>query len=88
MGEGNLLQMVEPRLLNEGGIDLQHLNAAAQLANRCLEISGVNRPTMRSVELELEALRRPTTTHPIVPPEQVAHEEISGSVNPEIQPAD
>ncbi|CAH1443459.1 unnamed protein product [Lactuca virosa] len=84
MGEGNLLQMVEPRLLNERGIDLQHLNVAAQLANRCLEISGVNRPTMRSVELELEALRRPTTTHPTVPPEQVAHEEISGSVNPEI----
>lgn len=43
---------------------------------------------MRTIELELKALKRPSTTHPTVRPEQVAHEEISGTMIQEIQPAD
>ncbi|CAI9285272.1 unnamed protein product [Lactuca saligna] len=44
--------------------------------------------SLRTVELELEALRRHSTTHPAVLPEQVAHEEINGTMILEIQPAD
>ena len=34
--------------------------AAAQLARRCLNLNGRNRPSMREVSMELERIRSPT----------------------------
>ncbi|XP_038979749.1 wall-associated receptor kinase 5-like isoform X2 [Phoenix dactylifera] len=51
-----LLQLVEPQIVEEAGIE--QLFIVAQLARRCLNLKGEERPTMKEVSMELEGLRR------------------------------
>ncbi|PKA61907.1 Wall-associated receptor kinase 2 [Apostasia shenzhenica] len=73
MKEERLLEMVEPRVRNEG--TKEQLEAVANLAVRCLRLKGEDRPAMREVAAELDRLRR--TEEPVVwvtapaPPEVV-----------------
>ncbi|KQK07900.1 hypothetical protein BRADI_2g38300v3 [Brachypodium distachyon] len=52
--EGNLLQILDPQVVDEGGKELE---AVATLAVTCVKLSGEDRPVMRQVELTLEAIR-------------------------------
>ncbi|XP_052620262.1 wall-associated receptor kinase 2 [Lactuca sativa] len=63
MNENRLFQIVEPRLLHEGTIE--QLQAVAEIAKKCLNLLGENRPTMTEVAMELEGLRK-FSTHPWV----------------------
>ena len=54
--EQHLLQLIEPQILVEAG--MEQLFVVAQLARRCLNLKGVERPTMREVAMELEGLSR------------------------------
>ncbi|XP_039044034.1 wall-associated receptor kinase-like 2 [Hibiscus syriacus] len=56
MQQGRLVQILEPRLANEGNIE--QLEAIADLAMRCLRLKGEERPTMKEVVLELAGSRR------------------------------
>ncbi|KAF7074398.1 hypothetical protein CFC21_079271 [Triticum aestivum] len=52
--EGNLLQILDPQVIQEGGKEVQEV---AAIATSCVKLSGEGRPTMRQVELTLEGLR-------------------------------
>ncbi|RWR78991.1 wall-associated receptor kinase 2-like protein [Cinnamomum micranthum f. kanehirae] len=56
MKENHLFGILENRVKDEGRVE--QLLAVAQLAKRCLEVKGEERPTMKEVALELEGLRR------------------------------
>ncbi|KAK2972074.1 hypothetical protein RJ640_010237 [Escallonia rubra] len=68
--ENRLLQILEPRVLREG--TLEQLQIVAELVKKCLNKNGEDRPTMKEVAMELEALRK-FTKHPWV--NQHDHEE-------------
>uniref|UniRef100_A0A6I9QL15 Wall-associated receptor kinase-like 1 n=1 Tax=Elaeis guineensis var. tenera TaxID=51953 RepID=A0A6I9QL15_ELAGV len=51
-----LLQVMEPQIVEEAGID--QILVVAQLARRCLNLKGEDRPMMKEVAMELEGLRR------------------------------
>ncbi|KAG6471484.1 hypothetical protein ZIOFF_068926 [Zingiber officinale] len=57
-----LVEILEKRVLDEGTPEL--LEAAAELAMRCLILNSNDRPLMREVATELEALTRCSRTHP------------------------
>ncbi|KQK07477.2 hypothetical protein BRADI_2g35965v3 [Brachypodium distachyon] len=52
--EGNLSQILDPQVMEEGGKEVE---AVATLAVTCVKLSGEDRPVMRQVELTLEAIR-------------------------------
>ncbi|KAL7133980.1 hypothetical protein ABFS83_12G175600 [Erythranthe nasuta] len=54
--EDRLFQVVDPRVLREGSIE--QIQSVGQLVKRCLKMEGEERPTMREVAMELEALRK------------------------------
>ncbi|XP_061339688.1 wall-associated receptor kinase-like 10 [Gastrolobium bilobum] len=56
MEENSLFDIVDKRVTDEG--EKEHIVAIANLANRCLEMNGRKRPTMKEVTLELEEIRR------------------------------
>nr|DAD42612.1 TPA_asm: hypothetical protein HUJ06_000842 [Nelumbo nucifera] len=55
MKEGNVLEILEDRLLQEASKD--QLRQITNLAKRCLNMKGEERPTMKEVAMELEELR-------------------------------
>ncbi|KAL5708245.1 hypothetical protein ACHQM5_019063 [Ranunculus cassubicifolius] len=61
MNEERLLHIVEEGMVNEGNI--KQVQGVAALATRCLNFKGVERPSMREVASELEALRGFTKKH-------------------------
>ncbi|KAK2994956.1 hypothetical protein RJ640_027860 [Escallonia rubra] len=54
--ENRLFEIFDPRVLKEG--TKEELMAVANLARRCLNLSGKNRPTMKEVATELEGIGR------------------------------
>ncbi|XP_061339684.1 wall-associated receptor kinase-like 1 [Gastrolobium bilobum] len=56
MEENRLFDIIDKRVTMEG--DKEHIIAVANLGNRCLELNGRKRPTMKEVTLELEEIRR------------------------------
>lgn len=52
--EGDLVDIVDPQAIEEGGDDVQEV---AALAAMCTKLNGEGRPTMREVEMTLENLR-------------------------------
>ncbi|CAN6242229.1 unnamed protein product [Urochloa humidicola] len=52
--DGNLDQILDPQVMEEGDKEVQEV---AALAASCIKLSGENRPTMRQVELTLEGLQ-------------------------------
>ncbi|CAL9125540.1 unnamed protein product [Musa textilis] len=59
--ENRLLSVVDRRTVEEAGE--RQLHAAAQLAGRCLNLRGEDRPTMKEVAVELNALGRLLMQH-------------------------
>ncbi|KAJ1414376.1 Wall-associated receptor kinase, galacturonan-binding domain [Sesbania bispinosa] len=53
--ENSLFDIIDKRIMKEG--EKEHIFAVANLANRCLELNGKKRPTMKEVTLELEGIR-------------------------------
>uniref|UniRef100_A0ACD5XNX5 Uncharacterized protein n=1 Tax=Avena sativa TaxID=4498 RepID=A0ACD5XNX5_AVESA len=56
LAEGNLAKILDPQVLEEGGREVEEV---AALAVSCINLRGEERPTMRRVEMALEALRAP-----------------------------
>ncbi|KAL6601440.1 hypothetical protein ACP70R_044665 [Stipagrostis hirtigluma subsp. patula] len=54
--EGNLVQILDPQVLDEGGSEVEEVVA---LAASCIKFKGEERPTMRQVEMALEAFQAP-----------------------------
>ena len=54
--KGNLLEILDPQVMEEGG---KVVNEVAILAVACVKLRGEDRPTMRQVEMALEALQAP-----------------------------
>ncbi|KAM0926533.1 hypothetical protein ACQ4PT_003575 [Festuca glaucescens] len=52
--EGNLSEILDPQVIDEGGKEIEE---AVALAVTCIKLKGEDRPTMRQVELRLEGLR-------------------------------
>ncbi|TVU06731.1 hypothetical protein EJB05_49959, partial [Eragrostis curvula] len=52
LGQGNLVQILDPQIVEEGDIEL--INDVANLAALCINLRGEDRPTMRQVEMKLE----------------------------------
>lgn len=61
MEQNCLFEILEPRLLRE--VIWDQLQAAAELARRCLRGKGEDRPTMKEVAMRLECLRKFSTRH-------------------------
>ena len=55
MEEGRVMSIIDAMVINEGTRD--ELLAVANVAMRCLYLNGKNRPTMKEVAVELEAIR-------------------------------
>ncbi|XP_026404102.1 wall-associated receptor kinase 2-like [Papaver somniferum] len=56
MGENRLLELLDTRVVNEG--TQKEITAVAELAKRCLNLTGEERPTMRKVADVLESFRK------------------------------
>jgi serine/threonine protein kinase len=52
LAEGNLAQILDPQVVTEGGAEVKEV---AALAASCINYRGEERPTMRQVEMALEA---------------------------------
>lgn len=50
---GNLVQMLDSQVIEEGGTEIQEVS---QLAISCIELRGEDRPTMRQVNCSLEGI--------------------------------
>ncbi|XP_021800621.1 wall-associated receptor kinase-like 1 [Prunus avium] len=61
MQEDCLFDIVDARILKEGS--KTGIEVFAKLAGRCLNFNGRNRPTMREVTTELEAIQKSETTY-------------------------
>ncbi|KAM0935342.1 putative protein kinase RLK-Pelle-WAK family [Dioscorea sansibarensis] len=59
--ENRLIEGLDKETIEDAGI--MQLIAVAQLAKKCLNVKGEERPTMREVAVELEALRRLMNHH-------------------------
>ncbi|KAL3826136.1 hypothetical protein ACJIZ3_022165 [Penstemon smallii] len=62
MQENRLLQILEPRVVNEGSVE--KLQAIGELVKRCLKMNGEDRPTMKEVVMEIEGYRKLARQHP------------------------
>jgi len=56
MKENRLFQILDPQVVNEG--HKTELEDVANLARKCLKMKGVDRPTMKEVEMQLNVLWR------------------------------
>ncbi|KAI3861081.1 hypothetical protein MKX03_021919 [Papaver bracteatum] len=56
MEKNDVFKLIEPRVANEG--NREQLMAVAELAKRCLNKKGAERPTMKQVSAELESLSK------------------------------
>lgn len=54
--EGNVSQILDPQIMSEGG---NRIDEIAGIAVACVKLRGDERPTMRQVELRLEAVQSP-----------------------------
>ncbi|XP_065625632.1 wall-associated receptor kinase 2 [Quercus suber] len=54
--EDRLFEILEKRIMDEG--NMEQLKEFAKLAAKCLEVKGVERPTMKEVAIELYGLRK------------------------------
>nr|XP_043632950.1 wall-associated receptor kinase-like 10 [Erigeron canadensis] len=63
--ENRLHEIVDHQVLKEAA-DEQQLKAASDLACRCLDLKGENRPIMKEVAMELETIRKLAEQHPFV----------------------
>ncbi|VAI92297.1 unnamed protein product [Triticum turgidum subsp. durum] len=54
LAEGTLLQILDPQVIEEGGIEVEEV---AKLAVTCVKLNGEDRPTMRLVEMTLDGLQ-------------------------------
>lgn len=54
LAEGNLVRILDPQVVQEGGVEVEKV---AALAVVCVRLKGEDRPTMRQVEITLESLR-------------------------------
>nr|DAD39453.1 TPA_asm: hypothetical protein HUJ06_013776 [Nelumbo nucifera] len=82
MNENRLFQLINSQFVDEG--KTEQITAVANLAKRCLNVRGEERPTMREVAMELEGLRR-SARHPWVQQSQEEREgllSISSNPNP------
>ncbi|KAK9928154.1 hypothetical protein M0R45_025300 [Rubus argutus] len=61
MQEDRLFNILDSRVVNEGS--KEDIMIVADLARRCLNFNGRNRPTMREVTAELEAIQMSNKTH-------------------------
>ncbi|KAK9928072.1 hypothetical protein M0R45_025226 [Rubus argutus] len=61
MQEGCLFDILDARVVDEGS--KEDIMIVANLARRCLDLNGRNRPTMREVTAELEAIQLSNKTH-------------------------
>ncbi|MCD7459791.1 hypothetical protein HAX54_041954 [Datura stramonium] len=75
--ENRLFQVLETRVLREGSFE--QCQGVAELAKRCLRLTGEERPTMKEVAMELEGLRR-FTKHPWSQTQQCQDEETLGLI--------
>ncbi|KAL0797363.1 hypothetical protein Bca101_052537 [Brassica carinata] len=57
MEENRVVDIIDPQIRDD--CNLEQVMAAAQLARRCLNLNGRNRPSMREVSMELERIRSP-----------------------------
>ncbi|CAM0885432.1 unnamed protein product [Alopecurus aequalis] len=64
LAEGMLSQILDPRVIKEGGKEVE---GVAKLAVACVQFKGEDRPTMRQVELRLEGLQT-SMDHVLVSP--------------------
>ncbi|XAR59627.1 Non-specific serine/threonine protein kinase [Bertholletia excelsa] len=55
MEENNLLDFLDPQIINEGHIE--EIGMVANLAKRCLHLNGRSRPTMKELAIELERIK-------------------------------
>ncbi|KAG2320252.1 hypothetical protein Bca52824_013465 [Brassica carinata] len=55
MEENRLVNIIDPQIRDE--CKLEQVTEAAQLARRCLKLTGKDRPSMREVSMELERIR-------------------------------
>ena len=55
MEENHLFEILDARVLKEGG--KEEVIAMAKLAEKCLNLNGKKRPTMKTVAMELEGIR-------------------------------
>ncbi|EMS53547.1 Wall-associated receptor kinase 5 [Triticum urartu] len=80
LGENRLEEMLDPQIKREQSIEV--LEQAAELAKRCLEMLGENRPSMREVAEELHRLSK-LAQHPWGPPDSAELVELlRGSPSP------
>ncbi|XP_048540271.1 wall-associated receptor kinase 2-like [Triticum urartu] len=56
LAEGKLVEILDPQVIEEGGSQVE---VVASLAMSCIKLRAEERPTMRSVEMTLEALQGP-----------------------------
>ncbi|XP_027333993.1 wall-associated receptor kinase-like 10 [Abrus precatorius] len=56
MEKNCLFDIIDKKVMKEG--KKEHIIAVANLANRCLELNGKKRPTMKEVTFELEGIRK------------------------------
>nr|CAD1845095.1 unnamed protein product [Ananas comosus var. bracteatus] len=81
--QNRLLEMLDQRVVKEAGV--RHLNEIPKVALRCLRIKGEERPKMKEVLVELDALRRLMKQHSAeksqeklnIPPQSQIQKEIS-----------
>ncbi|KAM3242315.1 hypothetical protein ACQJBY_054783 [Aegilops geniculata] len=80
LGENRLEEMLDPQIKREQSIEV--LEQTAELAKRCLEMLGENRPSMREVAEELHRLSK-LAQHPWGPPDSAELVELlRGSPSP------
>nr|GMD43339.1 wall-associated receptor kinase 2-like [Ipomoea batatas] len=84
MHKNQLFKILDRRVLREGALD--QTQKVAELAKRCLHMNGEDRPTMKEVAMELEALRK-FNRQSWSRGEQV-HEVFGGQMNDEDGPSD
>ncbi|GJN37698.1 hypothetical protein PR202_gb26679 [Eleusine coracana subsp. coracana] len=62
--EGDLVQIVDPQIIKEGG---KEVNEVAALASICVNLEADDRPTMRRVEMTLESIQASSLQQAVLP---------------------
>ncbi|GJN06042.1 hypothetical protein PR202_ga23727 [Eleusine coracana subsp. coracana] len=62
--EDNLLQIIDPQIVEEGG---KGVNKVAALASICVNLEADDRPTMRQVEMTLESIQSSSLQQVVLP---------------------